>query len=209
MIMIVGISHTEKQDNKLEKIIYDFKPDAVCVELDEMSLKLIKDQLTEEQINSYYSNMPSTFKMLSMFKYKFEKVSSVDRMWDSKLVYRLSKDLEFKIIPIDIDKKKLYWDLEKEISFFEKLRILISVKKSFIFSSKKMEESDDYEKRFPTLKKYLIDKKNEYMIEEIKKNIKVYKKSLVIVGSNHLQYLQKLNVKDDLKIIDLKTFQDI
>ena len=124
MIVIIGISHIEKLGDQLEKIIYDVKPEAVCVELDEISFKLLTNQLTEKQIKSYFANMPFTFKLLSIFKEKSQMHSSVDRMWDSKLVYKISQVLGFKIIPIDIDKKQLYWDLEKNIKFSEKFRIL-------------------------------------------------------------------------------------
>lgn len=206
MIIIIGINHNEKNDKILENFIVDFKPDAVCVEIDDMSLKLVKNQLAEEQINSYYSDMPSTFKLLSRYKNKAEKDSSVNWMWDSKLVYKISKDNDFEIVPIDMDKKKMYQNIEKEISIFEKLRILVNVIKSFILSNKNQKESEDYEKRFPTLKKHLIDKKNEYMAIKIK-NLQNYNKILVLVGNNHLEYLKNLDVKEKVIVRHIKSLK--
>jgi len=209
MIIIIGIDHTEKLENQLKKIIYDFKPNAACVELDEMSLKKITNQLTEEEIRSYFSSMPRIFKLLSSIKDKSQKASSVNRMWDTKFLYKIYKDLNFEIIPIDNDKKKMYWEIEENISFFERFRIFINVIKQLIFPVDKMEKTEGYEKRFPTLKKYLIDKRNEYMAEEIRKNAKVFKNMLILVGNNHLNGLKDLLVEEEIKIINLATLRKI
>jgi len=209
MIIIIGIDHTEKLENQLKKIIYDFKPNAACVELDEMSLKKITNQLTEEEIRSYFSSMPRIFKLLSSIKDKSQKASSVNRMWDTKFLYKIYKDLNFEIIPIDNDKKKMYWEIEENISFFERFRIFINVIKQLIFPVDKMEKTEGYEKRFPTLKKYLIDKRNEYMAEEIRKNAKVFKNMLILVGNNHLNGLKDLLVEEEIKIINLETLRKI
>ncbi|MEF8879508.1 MAG: hypothetical protein V5A64_03845 [Candidatus Thermoplasmatota archaeon] len=211
MIKIIGIDHTEKRDDQLKKIIYSFKPDAICVELDELSFKIITGQLTEEQVSSYFSDIPLTFKLLSLYKDKSQKVASVDRMWDSKLVYKLSKNLDFEIIPIDIDKKKIYSEVEKNISFSEKIKVLIEVFKKLFFSEEKMKKSNESEKRFPVLKKYLIDKRNEYMYNEIRRNARFFKKIIVLIGNNHLIKLKNLSVEDeeDIELIHLKALREI
>lgn len=209
MIIIIGINHTEKLENQLLNIIRDFKPKAICLELDELSFKLLNNELDQKQIKSYFSSMPLTFKLLSLYKAKSQEDSSVDRMWDSKFVIELSKTFEFKIIPIDINKKNLYNELDAEISFSEKFRILIGLIKKLVFSKNETDASNDYEKKFTVLKKYLIDRRSEYMSNEIIKNAMIFGDILVLIGNNHLENFKKLIILEGIKIINLEEFRNL
>ena len=209
MITIVGINHTEKFENQLLKIIKNINPDVIFLELDRLNFKLLREELSQKEIKSYFSSMPSTFKLLSMYKAKSKNDKFVDRMWDSKFVLKLSKNFGFKIIPIDMDKKELYEQIELEISFSEKFRILRSVIKKLFFKNSKMDNSKEYVQRFPTLNKYLIEKRSKYMANEIIKNARSFNDILVLVGNNHLESFKKLIVYDDKKIISLDEFRDI
>jgi len=209
MITIVGINHTEKFENQLLKIIKNINPDVIFLELDRLNFKLLREELSQKEIKSYFSSMPSTFKLLSMYKAKSKNDKFVDRMWDSKFVLKLSKNFGFEIIPIDMDKKELYEQIELEIGFSEKFRILRSVIKKLFFKNSKMDNSKEYVQRFPTLNKYLIEKRSKYMANEIIKNARSFNDILVLVGNNHLESFKKLIVHDDKKIISLDEFRNI
>ena len=209
MITIVGINHTEKFENQLLKIIKNINPDVIFLELDRLNFKLLREELSQKEIKSYFSSMPSTFKLLSMYKAKSKNDEFVDRMWDSKFVLKLSKNFGFEIIPIDMDKKELYEQIELEIGFSEKFRILRSVIKKLFFKNSKMDNSKEYVQRFPTLNKYLIEKRSKYMANEIIKNARSFNDILVLVGNNHLESFKKLIVHDDKKIISLDEFRNI
>jgi len=191
MITIVGIRHTENSNEQLKRLIGNRRPHAICVELDVFRYRLLKNQLSPDEIRTYFNDMPGIYRLISLFKQKSQKEHSVDREWDSKTVLDVASEVKAEVMPIDMDQSSIYWEIERNIRLLEKMRIFLSLIKEF-FSYKKIETREKdideaFSKNFPTLKRCLIDRRDEFMSKEIKKHAAEYEKLMVVVGNAHLK----------------------
>jgi pheromone shutdown protein TraB len=209
MITIVGIRHTQNFEKQLKKLIYDSYPHAICVELDNFRYRYLKNQLSDDEIRTYFSSLPKIYKWLSLFKQKSQKGSGVDREWDAKTIFSIAGETKADVIPIDADQSSIYWEIEKNIPLSEKIRIFLSVMKEFLphrnMESNEKDLKGKFSKNFPTLKRYLIDKRNEFMSQEIRKCFTKYESLMVVVGNAHVEGISRL-IKDlKPKVVDVET----
>lgn len=206
MITLIGVKHTEKKEEQLKKIIYKIKPEIVCVELDEFRYKLYNNQLSKNEIREYYEKMPRVFNLLLLYKKRSEREVNVDRDWDIKLIFEISKDLRYIIKPIDKDQKMVYTKIQKQIMFSEKIRIQLDIlRQNFKDKKKKNEDLKEvFSTKYPTLKKILIDERNKHIAEEIKKISLKNQSVVVILGNAHLQGISSLikDLKPELIVFD-------
>ena len=90
------------------------------------------------------------------------------------------------------------------MTFIEKIRLLFSGFGGIFVSKKRVEkeldnitENFDYYmkeigKKFPTIKKVLIDERNEYMTNNLEKANEQYEKVIAVVGDGHIPGLTRL-----------------
>ena len=212
MITIVGISHTLNYSQKLEKVIYDQSPKAICIELDSFRYKFFTKQLSDSEIKTYFDKMPKIYHWLSLFKKKSQEEYKVDREWYIKTILNIADESEIDVIPIDIDKLSIYQEIEKNITLSEKIRIILSVIKELIFFKKHTDKKnleEFFSKDYPTLKQYLIDKRNKVMAQEISKNMDKYTSLVVVVGNAHITGIINFVKKSKIKIVDLETLAKV
>jgi pheromone shutdown protein TraB len=213
MITIIGITHIENLKDQIGKILNSRHPQAICLELDEFRYKLLNNQLSDEEIKTYYDKAPRLYRVISWLKQKYQKEYKVDRAWDSKLVIKVAKEIQADIIPIDIDQIALYSEIEKNMTFSEKMRIFFSVLIESL-SIKKNKEQDDkletkFSKKYPTFKRFLIDKRDQYMSEKIRKNAVKYENIIIILGNAHIKGISVLIKELHPEIIDVNKLKNI
>ncbi|HDD57038.1 MAG TPA: hypothetical protein ENF43_00775 [Thermoplasmatales archaeon] len=205
-IVLVGIKHTEMLADQLKRVIHTEKPDVICVEADNFTYRLATGKAGKEEIERYFSNLPKIYKIISLFKIKAQKKSKVNRDWHIRVIKEVSDKLGLDVIPIDMDQLAIYQKIEDEMKLAEKLRLFFD---AVINRSKKRgtELREEFSKRYPTLKRYLIDERDTFMANRIIDVMRQYDRVVAVVGNAHIERIEKrikanLTEEDLLVVID-------
>ena len=210
-IVLVGIKHTEMLADQLKRVIHTEKPEAICVEADDFTYRLVTGKAGKEEIERYFSNLPKIYKIVSLFKIKAQKKSKVDRDWHIHVVKEASDNLSLDVIPIDMDQLAIYQKIEDEMKFAEKLRLFFD---AVINRSRKggRELREEFSKRYLALKRYLIDERDIFMANRIIDVMRRYDKVVAVVGNAHIEGIERrikanLTEKDILVVIDVNSLR--
>jgi pheromone shutdown protein TraB len=123
---------------------------------------------------------------------------------------------------IDLNAQQMFTNMLKKMTFIEKFKLMFSGFGGFFISKKRVDEElknfeqnfDSYieqiGKKFPTIKRVLIDERNNYMVQELVKANEQYTKVIGVVGDGHIPGLSKLLIekKIDFKVIRLSQIKD-
>ena len=123
---------------------------------------------------------------------------------------------------IDMNAQYMFTNMLKKMTLKEKIKLMFSGFGGFFVSKKSVEEElkkfeqnfDSYieqiGKKLPTIKKVLIDERNNYMVQELVKISETYSKIIAVVGDGHIPGLSKLltEKKIDFKEIRLSQIKD-
>jgi pheromone shutdown protein TraB len=105
---------------------------------------------------------------------------------------------------IDMNAQKLFSNMLKSMSLSEKIKLLLSGVGGLFVSKKRVEselkkiekEFDNYIEqiadKFPTIKKTLIDERNEFMSKKLMKLTEEKQKIVACVGDGHISGISKL-----------------
>ncbi len=210
-LILVGVGHIFNLEERIKKLIIEEKPNAIAIELDfKRALALLEKKHVKSQ-NLFYSLMA---KLQNLIANKYGVKAGNEMLAAIKTGY----EMNIPIIYIDKDAGEIINRLWKEISIVKKFRLIIASFFSLFIRKRKVEEEikkfeknpDEFmekiEENLPEVKKILIDERNEYMANNLKKALKEYDKVLAIVGEGHISGIKKLleNEKNiELKIIHL------
>ncbi|HEB37532.1 MAG TPA: hypothetical protein ENI14_02595 [Thermoplasmatales archaeon] len=210
MITIVGIKHTEALEKQLESLIFKVKPDVICVELDRFRYKVRRGEVSEEEMGLYKKNLPPIYKTVSLFKYRSQVESGVKRDWDVDVVLRISEEIGAEVVPIDMDQDLVYKRIEENISFREKIELMLGLFRRMDFYGEQEEKSyeKEFSKKFPTLMRYLMDERTEFMAGEVRNLSRKYERVLVVVGNAHLEGMAKLLKDINVKLVDVDSLRE-
>lgn len=105
---------------------------------------------------------------------------------------------------IDMDTQKLLQRIHKQMSFLENLRFYMSIfagmlksrgdvtKELFKYEADYTDYMEDFAKKFPVLKRELIDNRNNYMAQNILNLVQQHRHVLAVVGEGHVEGIKKL-----------------
>ena len=206
MITIIGINHTKEKKEELKNLIFDIKPNLICLELDDFRYKHLKNELSSKEIADYYKDSPKMYQLVSLYRRASHVNTKTEKNWEINTVFEISNQLKTENNPVDSDQITIYKEIDKMIPFNERMRFYLMLIRRIIFLkiTKKSGLTKDISlDKYPTVKKYLIDERNKQIIERVKKINEVYDNIIIIVGNAHAGGIgEKLKEKDP-KIIDL------
>jgi len=108
---------------------------------------------------------------------------------------------------IDMDTQKLLQRIHRQMSFFENLRFYMSIIAGMIKSKRDVTEElfkyeadytdymEEFARKFPVLKRELIDNRNMYMARNILKLSQHHENVLAVVGEGHVEGIKNLLLK--------------
>lgn len=222
MITLIGTGHVFDISDAITAVFDEKNPDVVCVELDTQRYHgLIQKKTDPSSVKQNQKNLPMIYTMLARFQDSMANqygVSAGDEMMTA-ITYAQTQAIPLHLI--DMHAQTLFITMWKTMPFFEKLKLLLSGFTGIFVSKKRVEEelknfqqdSDTYikeiGKRFPTIKKTLIDDRNEYMAQKIMTLNTNYQSIMVCIGDGHIQgiseILQKNNIEfETIRLGDLR-----
>jgi pheromone shutdown protein TraB len=205
MITLIGTGHVFNLSQALLNIFEDKQPDILCVELDKQRYNALQiKQQDPERYKQSQKNLPIIYKMLSRFQDGMAKEYGVIAGDEMLTTINFAKTHQLPIAFIDMNAQRLFKRMLKSMSLSEKFKLLFSGFGGFFVSKKRVESElqkiekdfdqiiDKIGKKFPTIKRVLIDERNMYMVQQLVSADKQYGKVIAVVGDGHIPGLSTL-----------------
>ena len=217
MITLIGTGHVFNLSQALLNIFEDKQPDILCVELDQQRYNALQiKQQDPERYRQSQKNLPFIYKMLSKFQDGMAKEYGVTAGEEMITTINFAKTHQLPVAFIDMNAQRLFKKMLKSMSFSEKFKLMFSGFGGLFVSKKRVETElkkiekdfdqiiDKIGKKFPTIKRVLIDERNMHMVQQLASADEQYGKVIAVVGDGHIPGLSKLlNNKD----IDFETIR--
>lgn len=224
MITLIGTGHVFNLSAALNNLFDDKKPDVICVELDQQRLNaLIIKKNDPIRYKNVSKNNPFIYRILAKFQDNMAKeygVSAGDEMLTA-IKYAQSNGIPLELI--DSNAQKLFSKMLKSMTLSEKIKLLLSGFSGLLIRKERVEKElkkiqnnfDDYLKeigeKFPTIKKILIDERNENMAKRIIRLTENYDKIIVCIGDGHIigisDILEEKNIEYEIiRLNDLRNW---
>jgi pheromone shutdown protein TraB len=212
MITLIGTGHVFNLSSALNSIFDEKNPDVICVELDQQRLNaLILKKNNPERYKDARKNNPFIYRILGRFQDNMAKeygVAAGDEMLTA-INYAQSHGIKLELI--DSNAQKLFSKMLKTMTISEKIKLLLSGISGLFIRKERIEKElkriqnnfDDYLNeiggKFPTIKKVLIDERNEKMASRIIKLTDKYENIFACIGDGHIIGISK--IFDEKKIV--------
>jgi pheromone shutdown-related protein TraB len=211
-VVILGTAHISQASvESVEALISQEKPDTVCVELCNSRMRSIKDPEYWKKLDIFtvfkerkmYLLLSSL--ILSSFQKKlgFGKMKPGDEM---RKAIEISERDNLKLIPVDREIQTTLKRAWGNVGLFSKSYLISALAASLLVKEEVTEEkieamkTDDALKeifsqlpgRFDQVKRIIIDERDEYLAEKIRRSaLDGSKKLVAVVGAGHLEGIMK------------------
>jgi len=205
MITLIGTGHVFDLSSALTEIFNEKLPDTICVELDRQRYNaLIIKNTNPKEYNKSRKNVPFIYKILARFQDNMAKEYGVNAGDEMLTAIKYAQLHELPLEFLDMNAQKLFSNMLKSMSMSEKLKLLLSGVGGLFVSKKRVEselkkienEFDTYieqiANKFPTIKRTLIDERNEHMAKKLVKLTEEKQKIVACVGDGHISGISKL-----------------
>lgn len=205
MITLIGTGHIFDLSSRLIEIFDEKKPDLICVELDKQRYNAIMVKRTHpESYKEARKNLPFIYKLLARFQESMASEYGVNAGDEMLTAINYAQSHQLPVEFIDMNAQHLFQNMWRTMPFSEKFRLLISGFGGIFISKKRVEEEiknfqNDFDvyieeigKKFPTIKKTLIDKRNSYMTQQLQGLNENYQSIIVCVGDGHIPGVSEL-----------------
>ena len=211
MILLIGTGHVFDLSSALLRIFDDKQPDVMCVELDKQRYEAVMKKLSNpEEYKAEVKQLPFLYRLLSKFQNNLASEYGVTAGDEMLLSINYAQAHQIPVKFIDMNAQHLFSKMLKSMSFSEKLKLLLTGLGGFFVSKQRVEkELTRFEKDFdayieqigeklPTIKRVLIDERNEYMTQQLVEINTHYNKVLALVGDGHIVGISQLLTSKDV-----------
>lgn len=232
-IHILGTAHVSKQSVlEVERLIESVKPDAICIELCESRIKSVEDPdyLKKLDIFKVFKEKKMWLLLSSLILSSFQKkIGTKDiRPGDEmRKALEIGKKSKTPVIPVDREIQTTLKRSWGNVGFFSKMYLFSALLTSMLIredvSEEKIEElkSDDIlndlfsqiPKKYESIKNVIIDERDIYLAEKIRRVAESNPKSkaiVAVVGAGHLagisKHIQKVNDISNLDVLPVVTW---
>jgi len=205
MITLIGTGHVFNLKQGILKIFDERQPDVVCVELDKQRYKsLMLRESNPDEYEKARKNAPIIYKLLARFQDSMAKEYGVEAGDEMITAINYARTHQLPVGFIDMNAQYMFAKMLKKMSFSEKIKIMLTGFSAFFISKKHVEKElskfennfDDYISqvgdKFPTIKRVLIDERNNHMVKQIIKANEEYEKVIVVIGDGHVPGMSDL-----------------
>ncbi len=205
MITLIGTGHVFNLSQALINIFEEKQPEILCVELDQQRYNaLLIKQSDPEKYNQAKKNLPIIYRLLSKFQDEMAKEYGVTAGAEMLTTINYAKTHQLPLAFIDMNAQRLFKKMLKSMSYSEKFKLMFSGFGGFFISKKRVDKElekieKDFDalivkigKKFPTIKRVLIDERNMYMVQQLATANDQYEKVIAVVGDGHIPGLSTL-----------------
>ena len=223
MITLIGTGHVFNLTQPLLNIFDDKQPNIICVELDKQRFNaLMLKQSDPEGYKKMKKNVPALYKLLARFQEGMANEYGVTAGQEMLTSINYARSHQLPIAFIDMNAQRLFNRMLKTMSFSEKIKLMLTGFGGLFVSKKRVEkELKNFEKnfdtyieqigkKFPTLKRVLIDERNLYMVQQLAVANEQHEKVIAVVGDGHIPGISRLleNKELDFETIRLSELRN-
>ncbi len=212
MITLIGTGHVFNLSDSLLEIFDEKNPDILCVELDKQRFNaMMMKQKDPGKYKEQSKKQPMIYKMLSRFQNSMAEEYGVIAGQEMLTTINYAQSHQKPIGFIDMDARFMFSKMLKEMTIREKIKLVLSGFGGFFVSKKRVEKEldkiqDNFDyymgeigKKFPTIKKILIDERNQYMKNKLVNANEEFEKVIAVVGDGHIPGLADLLDKEEIE----------
>lgn len=204
-----------KISEQVRSIITRERPGAVCVELD---LQRYHALLQERERKG---EAPLAYRFLALFQQRMARQFGGEVGQEMLSSVEAAREVGAEVLFIDIDATSMFSRLWEEMPLKEKVMLIGSAAWSFLLSKEKVEkELEEFQKnekeymhtfsdQFPTLKKVLIDERNEIMASRIGRAEEIYHSVVAVIGDGHIDGVARLLEGREVQMIRLRELRSM
>jgi pheromone shutdown protein TraB len=205
MITLIGTGHVFDLSNALLTIFEEKQPDAIAVELDQERYQaLLLRNTNPPTYKNAKKNLPAIYKILATFQENMAEQYGVNAGDEMLTAITYAQSHQLPVAFIDTNAQALFIHMWKTMPFLEKFKLLLSGLGGFFVSKKRVEsELKSYEenfdsyieeigKKFPTIKRILIDDRNNNMAQRLVDLHETHQKIVVCIGDGHVPGISTL-----------------
>ncbi len=198
-VLLIGTGHVFDIASAVRMIILREAPCAVCVELDRNRLAgLMQREAGTEPVPP---KQPAAYRFLASMQESMAESYGTKVGGEMVAAVGAAKDLGVPLVCIDTDAEGAFRRLVRSMPFCEKARLVFGGLFSFIAGSLRRKGIEDemaaYNKnpelylkkigdRYPTLKRVLIDERNERMVDNIAGVLGKFGRAVAVIGDGHV-----------------------
>lgn len=204
MIILIGTGHVFDLSNALRVRFDEIEPDAICVELDNQRYQALLSNRNQQEKNYRASKTPVIYNLLAKFQQNMAKQYGVKAGDEMLAAIRYAQSNNIPLELIDLNAREIFSKMLKSMSFTEKFRLFFSgfagifVNRGMVEKElENIEENfDSYlnqiSKKFPSIKKTLIDDRNAHMFDRLIKLNEKYERIVACIGDGHVYGISNL-----------------
>lgn len=199
MITLIGTGHVFNLSEALLNIFDEKQPDIICIELDKQRYNaMMLKQNNPEKYQETLKDQHMIYRFLARFQDGMAEEYGVQAGEEMLTAIKYAESHQLPLAFIDMNAQVLFSRMLKEMSFREKLRLIFSGFGGMFVNKKRVEaELENIEenfdvyikqisKKFPTIKRVLIDERNTFMVQHIILASKKYERIIVAIGDGHI-----------------------
>ncbi len=204
MIILIGTGHVFDLSNALRVRFDEIEPDVICVELDNQRYQALLSNRNQQEKNYRASKTPVIYNLLAKFQQNMAKQYGVKAGDEMLAAIRYAQSNNIPLELIDLNAREIFSKMLKSMSFTEKFRLFFSgfagifVNRGMVEKElENIEENfDSYlnqiSKKFPSIKKTLIDDRNAHMFDRLIKLNEKYERIVACIGDGHVYGISNL-----------------
>ena len=214
MIVMVGVAHVIDVSRQIDELVAHYSPGAGGVELDPARYRAMLDK-------SPRGSVPLPYRLLALMQRRLAEQFGGEVGSEMLAAIEAARKHGAQSIFIDVDAGSLFNSLLRQMSFRERVLMFFSSFTGLFMSRKRVEkELEQFQSNeeqymaamaqsYPTVKRVLIDERNEHMARAILKAEGDFGSVLAVVGDGHMEGIRKLLAREDLVTYRLKELKDL
>ncbi|MEM0467535.1 MAG: TraB/GumN family protein [Candidatus Thermoplasmatota archaeon] len=220
MITLIGTGHIFDLSHALQTIFDEKKPEVIGVELDPYRYQALINR--KNNIHLYHEsrkNMPLIYQLLARFQEDMAQEYGVNAGDEMLVAIAYASNHQIPLEFLDVNAHEIFINMWKTMPFREKIKLLFSGFGSLFVSKKHVEQEiqhiqenlDHYlteiGKKFPTIKRVLIDERNEHIAQRLTTLLEKYSSIVACIGDGHIPGISTLLKQKNISFETVRLYE--
>jgi pheromone shutdown protein TraB len=214
MITLVGVGHVFDIAAQVKQVIRERSPGAVGIELDPERYEALRHPRAR-------GDVPFPYRLLALMQKRMAHQFGGEVGNEMLAAADEAKEINATLLLIDAQVGNVFNRLWLEMSFRERVLLMVSSVGGLFLSRKRIDsEMENFQENeatyleqmgqeFPTIKRVLIDERNQTMGGRIMQAEAQYGSVVAVVGDGHIDGIVALINRPDVEVIRLKELREL
>ena len=219
MLTLIGTGHVFDLRRRLQREVMARAPDVVCLELDPGRFQAL---LARKSGAPLPKNVPVVYRMLAEFQERAAADHGIAPGDEMLAAFECARDAKVQVELIDMDAQVAFHKLWTTMGLLEKARFLGSAALGMVLPKRYLEAEmaklqgdygdlfDQLAEQYPTVKRVLIDERNDHMAARLAGLRGQGKERIVaVVGDGHVEGLRGLLAAQGITDVDAVRLREL